>query len=407
MNWTDNLRRVTLKDGRKLIGGSFRGVPFLVEADDRAGGRRTVTHEFPQRNDPWVEDLGRKARTFQFEAYVIGDDYVAQRDALIEALEDKAGPGELVHPQYGIKRGICPSFNARHSTAEGRMVRITIEFAETPVQAVTPTEAVDLAGRVSLSADSALLAVAFEFESAYDAEGMPSFSLASAIDVLNGMSGGVLSALGPVVQSTQEMAKLKQQVDILAAKASSLVRQPGEILGAFRDTLAVLVETVAGAPAAVLQAFSAAYMIDTGPAAPLTTATRQRERANQLALDAALKRILAIEAARLAPRGDFESTEYALHTREQILDMLDEQAASAGDTCYPALVQLRADIIRAIPGDAELARILTVERPVAVPSILLSYQLYGSVAQEADILARNRTSHPGFMAGTLEVLSDV
>jgi prophage DNA circulation protein len=61
---------------------------------------------------------------------------------------------------------------------------------------------------------------------------------------------------------------------------------------------------------------------------------------------------------------------------------------------------------RAVPGDAVLARLVTVERPVAVPSLLLSYQLYGSVEREAELVDRNRTSHPGFMSGTLQALSD-
>ena len=33
----------------RLRAASFRGVPFGVTADESEGGRRTVTHEFPQR----------------------------------------------------------------------------------------------------------------------------------------------------------------------------------------------------------------------------------------------------------------------------------------------------------------------------------------------------------------------
>ena len=49
----------------RLRAASFRGVPFGVTADESEGGRRTVTHEFPQRETPYVEDLGgapRRAR---------------------------------------------------------------------------------------------------------------------------------------------------------------------------------------------------------------------------------------------------------------------------------------------------------------------------------------------------------
>ncbi|MNN99925.1 hypothetical protein D3C81_2196910 [compost metagenome] len=43
-------------------GASFRGVPFLVDTDSVPVGRRTQLHEFPQRDQPFVEDLGRRTR---------------------------------------------------------------------------------------------------------------------------------------------------------------------------------------------------------------------------------------------------------------------------------------------------------------------------------------------------------
>ena len=44
---------------------------------------------------PFAEDLGRKARAWQVECYVLGDDYFAQRDALIRELS-KAGAVAVV-----------------------------------------------------------------------------------------------------------------------------------------------------------------------------------------------------------------------------------------------------------------------------------------------------------------------
>jgi prophage DNA circulation protein len=63
-------------------------------------------------------------------------------------------------------------------------------------------------------------------------------------------------------------------------------------------------------------------------------------------------------------------------------------------------------VLRAVPGAQAFAEILTVTRNVAIPSLLLAYQLYGSVDLESDIIARNGTRHPGFVAGDLKVLSD-
>ena len=405
MTWREKLRRVTMPDGRRLIGASFRGVPFFVESSDRTGGRRAVVHEFPLRDDPYVEDLGRRARSFPVDGYVLGDDYLDQRDALLEALEETSGPGELVHPYHGTRKAICERFTVRETVAECGMARVSMEFTETPAQAVTPTDAPDFAGTVSLSADSAIGAISSDFTSVFDA-GLPTYALASASLSLKTMSLSLGAALAPIMNSTQELAKMRQQIDIIVAQASSLIRTPGSVLGAFQNVIASLAETILNAPGSVLGAFTLAYMTDLDPLPPETTPTRQHEHANRVAIDGALKGILACEAARLSPQVDFDTVSNAIATRDQVVDMLDELAATAGDTVYPALVQLRADVVRAVPGENEFARQVTVERRQAIPTILLSYQLYGTTEREDDILARNQTDDPNFIAGTLEVLSE-
>ena len=406
MSWRDDLRRVTLSDGRVLIGASFRGVPFFVETSDRAGGRRIVTHEFPFRDDPFIDDMGRKARTFRIEGYVIGDDYVLQRDGLLAALEDASGPGELVHPYHGVRRAICSSVAVRETRADGRMAVLDMEFAEAPAQAVVPVESTDLAAQVDASADAAIAATDEEFQERYDVDGMPSFGLASATAALQTASDGVGAALAPVVKTTQELANLTAAVNVLSSEASSLVRQPADILGRFGDVLATLDETILEAPQGVWQALLDTYGLEFGSVVVTGTATREREAANLAALAAALRRVLVIEAARITPLITFDHQDDARAARDRVVGLLDEQAETAGDVAYPALMQLRADVSRAVPGDKVLARLITIERRVAVPSILLAYQLYGSTELEQDVIARNRVRHPGFISGELKVLSN-
>jgi prophage DNA circulation protein len=115
------------------------------------------------------------------------------------------------------------------------------------------------------------------------------------------------------------------------------------------------------------------------------------------------------EAARLAPTADFESREEAIAVRDAIADGLDEQAeAAATDSSFAALVDLRATLVRSVPGeDHALPRLLSHTPAYTVPSLVLAYRLYGDTASEADIIARNRIRHPGFIAGgePLEILS--
>lgn len=405
MTWREDLRRVSV-GGRQLIGASFRGVAFFVDSSQRSGGRRTVEHEFPFRDDPFVEDLGRRARSFAVEGYVLGDDYLTQRDALLAALEDQAGPGELVHPYYGAKRVICKDCSVRESRADGGIAMFVLEFCETPTQAPVPTAEVDSTGDVSAKADAAEIAMDAEFVGKYDPAGLPAFSLASAETALKSAAASLSAKLAPIVSSTQELAQLNGQVALLTAEASSLVRQPDVVVGKFRDAITALVNTASSAPGALMNALFSTYLADLGPTVIPTTATRARELANQDALTGALRSAIAIAAARLAPVVPYATIDDATAARDQVAAILEEQAEAAGDTAYPALVDLRSGVLRAVPGGAEFAKVLTVTRNVPIPSLLLAYQLYGSVDLELDVVARNGVRHPGFVAGQLKVLSN-
>jgi len=409
MTWREDARRVTITvngQRKSLIGGSFRGVPFFVEAVEDSFGRRTVTHEFPFRDDPFEEDLGRRARTFRFDAYVLGDDYLDQRDALLTACEDVEGPGEFVHPYRGVFRGICATGSVRTTRADGGIATFALEFHETPTQAPVPTEIVDDAEQVDSGADTALEAVKTELIEKYDTDGLPAFALASAEDAFKASVASFTATLAPIVSATQELATLTGQVALLTAEASSLVRTPAALFDAFQGAIAGLVDTAADAPGALMGALFDTYLTDLGAPVVATTSTRARELANQTALVGALKLVIAIEAARLAPVVPYESTEAATAARDTAAGMLEEQAASAGDTAYPAIVDLRSQVLRAVPGSNTFARVVTVTRTTPIPSLLLAYQLYGSVDNELDLVARNGTRHPGFMSGELQALSD-
>jgi prophage DNA circulation protein len=405
VTWKDDLRRVDFA-GKKLIGASFRGVSFFVDSAQRSGGRRTVKHEFPFRDKSFTEDLGKKAADYPIDGYVIGDDYLDQKNALIDALEGQEGPGELVHPYYGALSAICSGFTVRESRTEGGFAQFAIQFDETPAQAPQPSAVVDASDQVSDAADAANTASSTELVSVYDTTGLPSFALASAQTAIENAIATMKNELGPVITATQEAAQLTSQATLITAEAASLVRTPALILGRFHDVLAALVTTVLAAPGAVLDALTAAYAGDLGPLTSATTSTRQRELDNQVALQNALRRFFAIEAARLAPIVPYVSLDEALAARDSITAMLDEQTGLAGDDAYPSLVDLRAQVLQAVPGGDSFARVVTVTRNVAVPSLLLTYQLYGSVDLEADVIARNNVAHPGFVAGDLKVLSD-
>ncbi len=103
---------MTWKD--RLQDASFRGVPFKVEEESAGTGRRVETHEYPNRDKPYTEDLGKITFRPSITAYVVGDDCFDQRDRLIDAL-NKPGPCDSALRIWGdtvvecVLNKLCPS----------------------------------------------------------------------------------------------------------------------------------------------------------------------------------------------------------------------------------------------------------------------------------------------------------
>jgi prophage DNA circulation protein len=87
-----------LKD--EIRPASFRGVSFHVSATVLQAGRRMQLNEYPQRDKPYLQDMGRRTRQIDFDAFVVGKDYIAKAGELLTALETK-GAGALIHPFFG------------------------------------------------------------------------------------------------------------------------------------------------------------------------------------------------------------------------------------------------------------------------------------------------------------------
>ena len=113
-----------------LVPASFRGVEFSIDGHESPlAGRRVQTHEYPGQDRPFTEDLGRRTKRYTFDAWVLGAEYMDQRDRLIEAC-DMPGPGELVHPYYGTRQVMCTACDVTERTQDGGMARFSLEFTD-------------------------------------------------------------------------------------------------------------------------------------------------------------------------------------------------------------------------------------------------------------------------------------
>jgi len=117
---------------RLIRGWSFRGVPFHCEQQSRASGRRNVEHEYPKRDDPYAEDMGRHAIRYTITGYLIGPNYLAEKISLMHALEAPEA-GTLVDPLTGSVLMMCERYSVVETRDKGGYCVFEMSFAEAGV----------------------------------------------------------------------------------------------------------------------------------------------------------------------------------------------------------------------------------------------------------------------------------
>lgn len=112
----------------------FRNAIFYVETDVRAGGRRVALHQYPKRNVPYAEDMGRAAVSFTVQGFLITLDgtYLDLKNDLIDALEQD-GPGMLRLPlpyQMADIQVMAQSYSVTETREKGGMCTVEMSFVE-------------------------------------------------------------------------------------------------------------------------------------------------------------------------------------------------------------------------------------------------------------------------------------
>lgn len=391
MSWRDDYRQA-----------SFRGVHFKVQTADSSYGRRQVSHEYPQRDRPYTEDMGRAADEFTIEGYVIGENYHLARDALIAACRDEIGPGTLIHPYLGEQTVVCKGLRTRETSGETRICVVTMTFVEEgdPIGDVIE----DTPGVVRERATALKAAAKQSFLSKFLTDGMPGFVLAAAQELVEDIAAA-LDFKG-VTGNLEAVADYAYAVRNLSIDAAALVSAPEDLADRITDTLGLLRSAFTGSADMLLGLFDDN---DTQATALANTASRRQQRDNENALRGLVRQVALAEAAAQRVGETQESHDDAVAARDGLADRLDDEAETADDTTYPLLLSMRADVARALPPPGEtLPNLITYTPRITLPALVVAQQLYGDASRADEIVARNGSVHPGFLPGGigLEVLSD-
>lgn len=423
---------MTWKD--RLQDASFRGVPFKVEEESSGVGRRVETHEYPNRDKPYTEDLGKVSLRPSLTAYVVGEDCFDQRDRLIEAL-NKPGPGTLVHPVYG-EMSVCVDgeINVSTSSSEGRMVRFDLRFVEAG-ELTYPTSGAATANTLASSCSALDDCISDNFDQ-FGMDGMPDFVQNGVIDDATSMLGYVSDKMAMVDAGISAAARLMQgDISVLLPPPSSgkgfvdqlqTMWRSGNRLSGNANDLFTMIKNFSGislgsdlAPRGVWKTDSrttqnqkkqsnyvasairttaiseAAYAVTTLPAPVITTSEQSQQSTGWPSvthpeLNNAPDEVTVV---------DVPAWDDLVDIRDTLNTAIDKELSrTTDDRLFLALRRAKSDLNNDIKHRLVQTQKTVVRTPDEVtPALVLAATWFDNAARESDIVRRNAVAHPGFV----------
>lgn len=414
----------------QLQPASFRGVPFQVNAAGVEAGRRVQVHEYPQRDKPWAEDLGRATRAFTVDAFVIGVDYIQQANALIAAAEQE-GPGTLVHPWLGsLQVAMKDLLRVNFDASLGQAI-VSFSFVE-PGELAFPAASNSTPSISQIAADTMCTAGVESFSKTFMVSGLPSFvsdlagfNISKAFSFAGGLGGSFspLSAwarqLGGYATTAQSLLglplQLGQQVmdwfDLSGIVAALSIGSAGA-----GPTFATASATRPGTDPLAAMALGIVGLAGNGGAGgvlnapiPALTATpaRRQQIQNNAAINGLVRRAMLAQAVGISSHVDASVQAPALAVRNALCQALDMESLVADDVSYDALQAARRAVWTDLTARASGgARVLDYTPTAVQPALVLAYDRYEDAGRAVELADRNGIVHPGFVPmQALQVLS--
>lgn len=434
---------------------SYRGVPFAILAGETTFGRKNAVHQYPQRDGVWVEDLGRAARVYHLNAFLVenslvygGGGVVGQRDRLIKAFE-QSGDGELVHPTLGRIKVSALEGHALERWDAGRFFELSLTFIEAGerrypsnetstgsalIQAADAVDGASIAAFIQRTADAVAYGAAVVQQAVSTAVGwyVAAVDLVhdvkrffGAISTLAGNFGRLFGGGNAGYSATKGAQRKASSVDQLiandAAARTSVTNaganlitaaasvSDGASFGAAARGVAAALAASAADPADRIRLLSSLARIQSsdptsGAAVGAATATMQTG-CNTLFRRLALTQVVYAVGAYQPTSADD-----AAAVRDAVVDLIDEEILMAGDAGDDEVYRALSAAKQAVVGDlrargGNLASVTTFSVSASMPALALAQRLYRDPTRSDDLVKQADPVHPAFMPTTFKALS--
>jgi prophage DNA circulation protein len=395
MTWKEKLRQA-----------SFRGIEFYVSSSDVEGGRRIAKHEFPQKDIPFVEDLGKKAKSFPIEAYVLGDDYMERRDLLIDAL-DKEGPGLLVHPYYGELNLQVSDWKVKETKDEGGIATFAITFEQTG-EINYPVSFENNTNILNTKADKLDESLAQNMNKNFKTNILSSYK--KAVGFIKDTTKSLENFMSPIASLVNIAEEVSKGINDIATEAMALARSPLTLAYNLQNAIK-RIQNIPEYAKDIMKAYSLLnktffeYFDEIDETEEPETKAENLNKTNAKSMKQLLCLTIAGAMARTANNMNFTTYDDAENTKNLITEIIDEIIATTDDDdIFKDAVDLKIALSKILPPENQILKnIVLYELKDTLPSIVLCYDIYANLDNEQDILDRNKIENPAMMIGGKEV----
>jgi len=443
--WLDSLKQA-----------SYGGVPFGIESVRTSVGRKQAIHNYPFRDDVWVEDLGKKGRQFEVLGFLVEDDLItkagpviAQRNQLLQICE-APGNWTLVHPTLGtIKNVACLSVETMERVDLGRVFEIrltlivsgdrifpkaTISTGDASINNASLNGIAALVDFVRTTASAIQAGAAIVRQAVSTVVGWYQLGVTAINDVKrvigtvstlfgnfgrlfgggnNGYAGANVRASPSTTADDLLSAATAARASVVAAGAAlqAAASNPSDsaALGAAAQSFISTVAAAATDPADAVRMISSLAQYSPSP---VTTPGQIGSSMSvmQVALAALLRRYALAQLAVTLTTYQPASQDDANTTLANTVSLLDAEIATAGDAgddgTYQALRTLRQSVIADLAArGADLASIATFKFQAPLPSLVLANRIYRDPTREPGLVQQIDPRHPAFCPTTFQALA--
>lgn len=438
---------------------SFRGVPFGVFGARGSFGRRVALHEYPFRNNPWPQDLGRKTRVFNVVGFLLENDLKTRQGDVIPQLKNLIAAAEtektgtLIHPTLGSMQVQLLDLDTEEAWDQGKMFRVSMRFIEAGLK-VFPSTTVSTTVAGQQSALAAFNNIAIDFQTTITSYYLKGAAIVQQVQATADL--WVRQAQDVVNDATNVfnyVSTLPQTVAGMYGRYFGGANVSGFNSPVTTQNPSITVETLIGqgtaAQTAAANAFSALQTACAGndPVAIAAAAQKAVTTINSAApnpLDAIrallvllefvtpqyntiapigaainaantavgdlLRRSVSIALAQAALAYQPSSYNDAIYIRGLVFDALDNEITIAGDefddNTFSALRALQAAVADDLTTrGASLAPIATFTSQQPIPAPVWAYRIYRDVTRTDQLVALVNPIHPAFMPASFKALS--